>query len=93
MPQLLELAERGVRLIGVDYKDTRKKGRQFLEELGNPFDVNIFDPNGDLGFELGVCGVPETLLVDADGIIRYKHTGYINSKDVERVMREVEKWR
>lgn len=93
MPQLLELAERGVRLIGVDYKDTRKKGRQFLEEFGNPFDVNIFDPNGDLGFELGVYGVPETFLVDADGIIRYKHTGYINSKDVERVIREVEKWR
>lgn len=94
MPQLLELAERGVRLVGVDYKDTRAKGRAFLEEFGNPFEVNIFDPEGSLGFDLGVYGAPETFLVDADGVIRYHHTGYIAPEDVSRViMPEVEKWR
>ena len=64
MPQLLTLAERGVRLIGINYKDTRAKGLEFLDEFGDPFEVNIFDPDGDLGFELGVYGVPETFLVD-----------------------------
>lgn len=93
MPQLLTLAERGVRLIGINYKDTRAKGQEFLDEFGHPFEVNIFDPDGDLGFELGVYGVPETFLVDAEGFIRYKHTGYITPDDVEKVMREVEKWR
>lgn len=94
MPQLLELEERGVRLVGIDYKDTRAKGREFLEEYGNPFVVNIFDPEGTLGFNLGVYGVPETYLVDAEGIIRYKHTGYITPKDVEKViLPKVEKWR
>lgn len=94
MPQLLELAERGVRLVGVDYKDTRAKGQAFLEEFGNPFEVNIFDPEGSLGFDLGVYGAPETFLVDVDGVIRYHHTGYIAPKDVSRViMPEVEKWR
>jgi len=93
MPQLLELSERGVQMVGIDYKDTREHGRQFLEEFGKPFEVNIFDPDGDLGFELGVYGVPETFLVDANGIIRYKHIGYITPDDVEEVMQEVEKWR
>jgi len=71
MPQLLTLAERGVRLIGINYKDTRAKGLEFLDHFGRPFEVNIFDPDGDLGFELGVYGVPETFLVDTEGIIRY----------------------
>lgn len=92
MPQLLDIAERGVRLVGINYKDTQQKGLEFLEEFGNPFEVNIFDPEGILGFELGVYGAPESFLVDKEGIIRYKHTGYITSEDVERVMQEVEKW-
>ena len=58
-----------------------------------PFEVNIFDPEGNLGFELGVYGAPESYLVDTEGTIRYKHTGYITSEDVERVIQEVEKWK
>ncbi|MFD2191185.1 DsbE family thiol:disulfide interchange protein [Pistricoccus aurantiacus] len=94
MPQLQELKDRGVRLVGVDYKDTRELGRSFLEQYGDPFEVNVFDPEGDLGFELGVYGAPETFLVDKEGIIRYHHTGYIAPEDVEKViMPKVEKWR
>lgn len=94
MPQLLALAEHGVRLVGVDYKDTREKGQQFLAVFGNPFEVNIFDPDGDLGFELGVYGAPETFIVDAEGIIRYHHTGYITPEDVtQTILPEVNKWR
>ena len=90
---LLELADRGVRLVGVDYKDTREKGREFLSEFGNPFEVNLFDPEGSLGFDLGVYGAPETFLVDAEGVIRYHHTGYITPQDVERViLPEVATW-
>ncbi|ALM51431.1 DsbE family thiol:disulfide interchange protein [Halomonas huangheensis] len=101
MPQLLALAERGVRLVGVDYKEQgtdtaqqRDKGSAFLRQFGNPFEVNIFDPEGTLGFDLGVYGAPETFLVDAEGVIRYHHTGYITAEDVDKViMPEVEKWR
>ena len=93
MPQLLDLAARGVRLVGINYKDTQAKGLEFLDEFGNPFEVNIFDPEGNLGFELGVYGAPESYLVDTEGTMRYKHTGYITSEDVERVIQEVEKWK
>jgi cytochrome c biogenesis protein CcmG/thiol:disulfide interchange protein DsbE len=94
MPQLLDLHERGVRLVGIDYKDTREKGREFLADFGNPFEVNIFDPEGTLGFDLGVYGAPETFLVDREGIIRYHHTGYIKAEDVRDViLPEVQRWR
>ncbi|QOR37599.1 DsbE family thiol:disulfide interchange protein [Billgrantia diversa] len=93
MPQLLDLADRGVRLVGVDYKDTREKGEEFLAEFGNPFEVNVFDAEGTLGFDLGVYGAPETFLVDRDGVIRYHHTGYIKPEDVHDViLPEVDKW-
>lgn len=94
MPQLLELADQDIRMVGVNYRDTREKGMEFLSEFGDPFEVNIFDPEGALGFDLGVYGAPETFLVDADGIIRYHHKGYVSPEDVrERILPEVEKWR
>ncbi|WP_447958050.1 DsbE family thiol:disulfide interchange protein [Vreelandella sp. EE7] len=94
MPQLLTLAEHGIRMVGVNYRDTREKGGQFLSEYGDPFEVNIFDPEGRLGFDLGVYGAPETFLVDRDGVIRYHHKGYIGPDDVDaRILPEVEKWR
>lgn len=94
MPQLLDLADRGIRMVGVNYRDTREKGMQFLSEFGDPFEINIFDPDGELGFDLGVYGAPETFLVDADGVIRYHHKGYVSPQDVrDRILPEVEKWR
>lgn len=94
MPQLLDLADRGIRMVGVNYRDTREKGLQFLDEFGDPFEINIFDPEGELGFDLGVYGAPETFLVDPQGVIRYHHTGYVSPADVrEQILPEVEKWR
>jgi len=95
MPQLLDLAERhDIRLVGISWKDTREKALGFLEEFGDPFEVNIFDPDNELAFELGVYGAPETFLVDGDGVIRYHHTGYIAPGDVtETILPEVEQWR
>ncbi|SDN66832.1 DsbE family thiol:disulfide interchange protein [Vreelandella arcis] len=94
MPQLLSLADRGIRLVGINYRDTREKGQAFLDEFGDPFAINIFDPEGELGFELGVIGAPETFLVDAEGVIRYHHKGYVSPEDVQgRLLPEVAKWR
>ncbi len=69
-----------LQLIGINYKDTRIDGEKFLEMMGNPFDVIIFDPNGKIGLDLGVYATPETFLVNQQGVILYKHIGAIDSK-------------
>jgi len=79
-------AEQNIRIIGINYKDEDVKAKQWLESFGNPYEVNITDPAGKLGLELGVYGAPETFLVDANGVIRGKHIGDLNS-DVWRKLK------
>ena len=70
---------RGVHMVGVDHKDTRAKGRQFLEEFGDPFSVAISSTRtAPWGLISASMEHPETFFqVDAEGVIRYHHTGYI----------------
>ena len=70
--------ETGLSIVGISYKDDARQARAWLAEYGDPYDFNIVDDNGDLGVDLGVYGAPETFLVDAGGVIRYKHVGDVN---------------
>lgn len=72
--------QQGIRIIGINYKDEDIKARQWLESFGNPYELNVSDPDGKLGLELGVYGAPETFLVDANGVIRGKHIGDLNTE-------------
>lgn len=75
-PLLVSLArERGVEIIGLNYKDTREAGLNWLSEHGDPYRQSLFDPEGNLGLDLGVYGVPETFVIDAEGVIRFKQVG------------------
>ena len=67
--------EQAIEIIGLNYKDTREAAQAWLTEHGNPYRQNIFDPGGTLGLDLGVYGVPETFVIDRDGIIRHKQVG------------------
>ena len=70
-PQLAQLARaRGVRLIGIVYKDKPEAARAFLNEYGNPFERIGLDADGRAGIEWGISGVPETFVVDGHGVIR-----------------------
>jgi len=69
-----------LQLIGVNYKDTKVDAEKYLEIMGNPFDLIIFDPNGKIGMDLGVYATPETFLVNQNGLILYKHIGEIDSR-------------
>jgi cytochrome c biogenesis protein CcmG, thiol:disulfide interchange protein DsbE len=70
-PELAQLARaRGVRLIGVAYKDTPGAARAFLAEYGNPFERIGLDATGRAGIDWGITGVPESFVVDAHGIVR-----------------------
>lgn len=75
---LNKLAAEGVRIVGLNYKDDRVEANTWLAQLGNPYAFNIYDPEGKLGFDLGVYGAPETYLVDSNGFVRYRHVGVVN---------------
>lgn len=72
--------EDGVKIIGINYKDDRSKANIWLEKYLNPYVINVFDEKGTLGLDLGVYGAPETYVLDADGVIRYKHVGVVDEK-------------
>lgn len=72
-------AETGLSIVGINYKDDATKALAWLGRHGDPYDFSIFDGNGDLGLELGVYGAPETFLVDAEGVVRYKHVGAVTA--------------
>ena len=74
----------GVRLFGLNQKDAAENAVAFLTELGNPYDAIGADTNGRVSIDWGVYGVPETFIVDARGVIRFKHVGPLVMTDIER---------
>ena len=78
---LMHLAhDKGVRIVGLNYKDQRETAFRFLNRLGNPYETILFDPEGQLGFDLGVYGAPETYVISADGVVLYRHVGVVNEQ-------------
>jgi cytochrome c biogenesis protein CcmG, thiol:disulfide interchange protein DsbE len=74
-PLLRALAQRGVEIIGMDYKDTDADGQRWLDTHGNPYRTVVADTAGSAGLDWGVYGVPESFVVGADGRILYKQVG------------------
>jgi len=80
-PDLVRLArDEGVPIYGLNYKDNRDAALQWLDELGNPYELVLFDPQGKLGFDLGVYGAPETYIIDSKGIVRFRHVGVVDNE-------------
>jgi len=75
-PVLLELAKTGaVPVYGLNYKDRREDGLRWLAAYGDPYRLSVVDPQGRIGIDYGVYGVPETYVIDKRGVIRYKQIG------------------
>ena len=75
-PHLLDYAKtKQVPLLGLNYKDTRPAGIGWLSRFGNPYDASLFDADGRVGIDFGVYGVPETFVIDKQGVIRFKQIG------------------
>lgn len=71
---LLEIAQRGeAPIVGIDWKDDREQAQRWLQQLGNPYTVTGFDDEGRAAIDWGVYGAPETFLVDAQGVVAFKH--------------------
>lgn len=84
-PVLTALARRaGVPVIGLNWKDRREDALAWLGRFGDPYHAIAFDPDNRVGIEWGVYGTPETFLIDAAGIVRYKRVGPLSPEIVER---------
>ena len=83
-PLLMQLAAEGVPIFGINHKDAPENARAFLSGLGNPYERIGADSDGRAGIEWGVYGVPETFVVNARGIITYKHVGPLSPTSVAR---------
>ncbi len=93
-PFLNELARnKTVSIIGLNYKDKREDALGWLGSLGNPYELSLADSDGRLGIDLGVYGVPETFVIDKQGVIRYKQIGPITPEVWEqKLLPEIQKW-
>ena len=75
---LVEFAKlKALPIYGLDYKDQRDPAQQWLAERGNPYEASLFDASGRVGIDFGVYGVPETFLIDKQGVIRFKQIGVL----------------
>lgn len=75
-PVFVEYAKRSpVPLYGLNYKDQRGDAINWLQRFGNPYTASLQDLKGLVGIDYGVYGVPETFVIDKQGVIRYKHIG------------------
>jgi cytochrome c biogenesis protein CcmG, thiol:disulfide interchange protein DsbE len=84
-PLLVDLARsQTVPVLGLNYKDARDDALAWLTEFGNPYQFSLSDTEGRVGINYGVYKVPETFLIDRDGVIRYKQIGPITSEALRK---------
>ncbi len=93
---LMEISRQSdVAIYGVDYKDERSDGQDWVNNRGNPYRAIAFDPEGQVGIDWGLTGTPETFILDKEGIVRYKHVGAIMWQDwkqtIEPIVIELQK--
>lgn len=86
-PTLMAFSKtQNVPLIGLDYKDTRPAAMKFLAQHGDPYRLSAFDMDGRVGIDYGVYGVPETFVIDKEGVIRYKQIGPITVEALQNTI-------
>ena len=92
-PVLVDLSRRGVVIDGIAIRDEPADVQQFLRENGDPFQRIGADARSRVQMALGSSGVPESFIVDGQGVIRYQHIGPIMPQDVPTILAEWEKAR
>ena len=86
-PMLHRLSEEGIRLFGINFKDTEAQANRYLDDDGDPFAGIAFDPGGRTAIEWGVTGPPETFIIAGDGTVLYKFIGPLVGDDYEQRFR------
>jgi cytochrome c biogenesis protein CcmG/thiol:disulfide interchange protein DsbE len=86
-PVLSEFAKSGlVPVFGLNYKDQRADALAWLKRFGDPYQVSLADTDGRVSIDYGVYGVPETYVIDKQGVIRYKRIGPVTPDILQKTM-------
>lgn len=86
-PLLMEIAEDPrLRLVGLNYKDAPDNARRFLGQYGLPYAAVGVDPKGRAAIDWGVYGVPETFVLDRNGVIVHKFVGPLTAETVKNTL-------
>ncbi|QXL84305.1 DsbE family thiol:disulfide interchange protein [Comamonas sp. NLF-1-9] len=87
-PVFVDLArsDKSILIYGLNYKDKREDALRWLARLGNPYLESFSDTQGLVGIDLGVYGVPETFIIDRQGVIRYKHIGPVTPEALQETI-------
>lgn len=84
-PVLMALARQNiVPIYGLDYKDKNADGEAWLSKGGDPYTLITTDASGRVGIDFGVYGVPETYVIDKQGVIRYKQIGPVTDESLQK---------
>ena len=86
-PVITELAKSGALVVGYNYKDTPEDAGRWLAQFGNPFALVVQDADGQAALDWGIYGAPETFVIDAEGIVRFKHIGPLTPEIVQDKIR------
>ena len=82
-PQLLGMQAQGIKIIGVNFKDTSADASEYLASDGNPFAAIGYDPSGRTAIDWGVTAPPETFIVDGDGTVLFRFAGPLIGSDFQ----------
>ncbi len=77
--------QKKIRVIGINYKDNPEKTIKWLNDLGNPYSDVLLDKKGQIAIDWGVYGIPETFVVNSNGIIKYRQAGPITKKIYRKI--------
>ncbi|KRA83673.1 DsbE family thiol:disulfide interchange protein [Altererythrobacter sp. Root672] len=90
-PQLAQLEASGANIVAVAIRDRPEDVAAFLEAYGNPFSRIGKDDISAVQLSIGSSGVPETFVIDGQGVIRYQHIGDIRDNDIPKLLEELRK--
>ena len=82
--------QKPIKIYGINYKDNIKNLEVWLKKLGNPYAKIGIDKTGTTGIDWGVNGIPESFLIDQNGIIKHKINGVIDEKQIKILLIKIE---
>ncbi|MBB5687420.1 DsbE family thiol:disulfide interchange protein [Sphingobium boeckii] len=88
-PILEQLARQGVPIDAIAIRDRPEDIAAFLQQYGNPYQRIGSDVDSAVQLAMGSSGVPETFVIDGQGVIRHQHIGDIRPEDIPNILQKL----